>query len=40
LERGILVRDIGIPNTLRITAGTEAETTAVIAALTDLLGGK
>ena len=40
LDRGILVRDIGIPNTLRITAGTEAETTAVIAALTDLLGGK
>jgi histidinol-phosphate aminotransferase len=40
LERGILVRDIGIPNTLRITAGTEAETTAVIAALTDLLGAK
>jgi histidinol-phosphate aminotransferase len=40
LERGILVRDIGIPNTLRITAGTEAETTAVIAALTDLLGSK
>lgn len=40
LERGILVRDIGIPNTLRITAGTETETTAVIAALTDLLGAK
>jgi histidinol-phosphate aminotransferase len=40
LDRGILVRDIGIPNTLRITAGTEAETAAVIAALTDLLGAK
>lgn len=40
LDRGILVRDIGIPNTLRITAGTEAETTAVIAALTELLGAK
>jgi histidinol-phosphate aminotransferase len=40
LDRGILVRDIGIPNTLRITAGTEAETTAVIAALTDLLDAK
>ena len=40
LERGILVRDIGIPNTLRITAGTESETTAVIQALTELLGGK
>ena len=40
LDRGILVRDIGIPNTLRITAGTEAETTAVINALTELLGAK
>lgn len=40
LDRGILVRDIGIPNTLRITAGTEAETTAVIGALTELLGAK
>jgi len=40
LDRGILVRDIGIPNTLRITAGTEAETTAVISALTELLGAK
>ncbi len=40
LDKGILVRDIGIPNTLRITAGTDAETTAVIAALTDLLGAK
>lgn len=40
LDRGILVRDIGIPNTLRITAGTEAETTAVIDALTELLGAK
>jgi histidinol-phosphate aminotransferase len=40
LDRGILVRDIGIPNTLRITAGTEDETTAVINALTELLGAK
>jgi histidinol-phosphate aminotransferase len=40
LDRGILVRDIGIPNSLRITAGTEAETTAVINALTELLGKK
>jgi histidinol-phosphate aminotransferase len=40
LDRGILVRDIGIPNTLRITAGTETETTAVIDALTELLGAK
>lgn len=36
LERGILVRDVGIPHHLRITAGTPAETDAVIAALTDL----
>lgn len=40
LDRGILVRDIGIPNTLRITAGTESETTSVIQALTELLGAK
>jgi histidinol-phosphate aminotransferase len=40
LDRGILVRNIGIPNTLRITAGTESETTAVIEALTELLGAK
>ena len=40
LDRGILVRDIAIPNTIRITAGTAAETTAVIGALTELLGAK
>jgi histidinol-phosphate aminotransferase len=40
LDRGILVRDIGIPNTLRITAGTEVETTAVIEALSEILGKK
>jgi histidinol-phosphate aminotransferase len=40
LNRGILVRDIGISNTLRITAGTESETTAVIEVLTELLGAK
>ena len=40
LERGILVRNVGIPNTLRITAGTEAETTAVIEAIAELLGTK
>ena len=37
LDRGILVRNVGIPNTLRITAGTEAETTAVIQAITEIL---
>lgn len=36
LARGILVRNVGIPNTLRVTAGTEAETTAFLAALADL----
>jgi histidinol-phosphate aminotransferase len=40
LDQGILVRDVGIPNTLRISAGTQAETTAVIEALTELLGKK
>ena len=40
LERGILVRNVGIPNTLRITAGTELETTAVIEAMAELLGTK
>jgi histidinol-phosphate aminotransferase len=36
LERDILVRDIGIPNHLRVTAGTEAETTAFLDALASL----
>lgn len=36
LARGILVRNVGIPNTLRVTAGTEAETTAFLGALADL----
>lgn len=36
LDRGILVRDVGIENHLRITAGTPRETDAVIAALTEL----
>ena len=36
LDRGILVRDVGIANHLRITAGTPSETSAVLAALTDL----
>jgi histidinol-phosphate aminotransferase len=36
LERGILIRDLGIPHHLRVTAGTEAETTAFLDALRDL----
>jgi len=33
LAEGILIRDIGIPNHLRVTAGTAAETTAFLEAL-------
>ena len=33
LERDILIRDVGIPNALRVTAGTEAETTSFLDAL-------
>jgi histidinol-phosphate aminotransferase len=36
LDRGILVRDVGIANSLRVTAGTEAETTAFLDALATL----
>jgi histidinol-phosphate aminotransferase len=36
LARGILVRNVGIPNTLRVTAGTEDETTAFLTALGEL----
>ncbi len=38
LEQGILIRDLGIPHHLRVTAGTEAETTAFLAALAALDG--
>lgn len=37
LERGVLIRNVGIPNSLRITAGTEAETTKLLAELALLL---
>jgi len=33
LDHGVLVRDVGIANSLRVTAGTEAETTAFLEAL-------
>ena len=36
LERGILVRDVGIAHHLRVTAGTELETTAFLNALATL----
>lgn len=37
LARGVLVRNVGIPGTLRITAGTEAETTKLLAELALIL---
>jgi len=37
LSRGVLVRDNGLPGYLRVTAGTEAETTAFLDALADSL---
>ncbi|MFM5951751.1 MAG: aminotransferase class I/II-fold pyridoxal phosphate-dependent enzyme, partial [Micrococcales bacterium] len=39
LERGVLVRDVGIDGTLRVTAGTEAETTQFLEILTQVLKG-
>ena len=36
LSRGVLVRNVGIPNTLRVTAGTEVETTAFLETLAEL----
>jgi histidinol-phosphate aminotransferase len=38
LAQGIIIRDIGIPNHLRVTAGTEAETTEFLEALAKLDG--
>ncbi len=35
-DRGVLIRDIGIPHHLRVTAGTEAETTAFLEALASI----
>ena len=35
LDRGVLVRDVGLPGWLRVTAGTEDETTAFLDALRD-----
>ena len=36
LDRGVLVRDVGIPGHLRVSAGTEAETTAFLDALASI----
>ncbi len=38
LDHGVLVRDVGIPNHLRVTAGTPAETDAFLSALGRILG--
>lgn len=37
LDRGVLVRDVGIRHHLRVTAGTPEETTAFLSALRDVL---
>lgn len=37
LDAGVLIRDVGIPGHLRVTAGTEAETTAFLKRLAELL---
>jgi histidinol-phosphate aminotransferase len=38
LERGVLIRNVGLPGTLRVSAGTEAETTTFLNALQEVLG--
>lgn len=38
LDRGVLIRDVGIPGHLRVTAGTESETTAFLDGLREILG--
>jgi len=38
-DRGILIRDVGIPHHLRVTAGTESETTAFLEALASIDSG-
>jgi histidinol-phosphate aminotransferase len=37
LAKGVLIRNVGIPGTLRVSAGTEAETTAFLAALREVI---
>jgi len=37
LDRGVLIRNVGIPGTLRVTAGTPSETTAFLEALREVL---
>jgi histidinol-phosphate aminotransferase len=38
LDDGIIIRDVGIPNHLRVSAGTEAETTAFLDAMARIAG--
>lgn len=38
LARGVLIRNVGIPGTLRVSAGTESETSAFLDALKEVLG--
>ena len=38
LDCGVLVRDVGLAGWLRVTAGTPAETTAFLEALTEVIG--
>jgi histidinol-phosphate aminotransferase len=40
LDCGVLIRDVGIPGHLRVTAGTETETTAFLEALKRILTGQ
>ncbi|BAL86762.1 putative histidinol-phosphate aminotransferase [Actinoplanes missouriensis 431] len=37
LDRGVLIRDVGLPGWLRVTAGTESETTAFLTAAEEIL---
>lgn len=38
LDAGVLIRDVGIPGSLRVTAGTETETSTFLSTLAGLLG--
>jgi histidinol-phosphate aminotransferase len=40
LEAGVLIRDVGIPGHLRVTAGTETETTAFLTSLEAILASQ
>ena len=37
VDRGVLIRDVGIPGSLRVNAGTPEETTAFLTAVEDIL---